>query len=113
MQVPNNRVKDVPVAIVASNRPHYLYRSVMSQLNRFAILNSLSRSNLVLLCCRMLRSLLSAHGVNPRMITVFIDGYFEVGFVTPLCDVLLACIIKWLSLFVPTGTSRSNQVVQH
>ncbi|KAH7970479.1 hypothetical protein HPB49_007761 [Dermacentor silvarum] len=50
-QVPNNRVKDVPVAIVASNRPHYLYR--------------------------MLRSLLSAHGVNPRMITVFIDGYFE------------------------------------
>lgn len=49
--VPNNRVKDVPVAIVASNRPHYLYR--------------------------MLRSLLSAHGVNPRMITVFIDGYFE------------------------------------
>ena len=25
----------------------------------------------------MLRSLLSAHGVNPAMITVFIDGYFE------------------------------------
>lgn len=27
---------------------------------------------------RMLRSLLSAHGVNPQMITVFIDGYYEV-----------------------------------
>lgn len=27
----------------------------------------------------MLRSLLSAHGVNPAMITVFIDGYFEVS----------------------------------
>ncbi|XP_069695480.1 protein O-linked-mannose beta-1,2-N-acetylglucosaminyltransferase 1-like isoform X2 [Periplaneta americana] len=49
--VPNNEVRDVPVAIIASNRPHYLYR--------------------------MLRSLLSAHGVNPEMITVFIDGYFE------------------------------------
>jgi len=33
-----------------------------------------------LLCCylgRMLRSLLSAHGASPEMITVFIDGYFE------------------------------------
>ena len=28
---------------------------------------------------RMLRSLLTAHGVNPSMITVFIDGYFEVS----------------------------------
>lgn len=27
----------------------------------------------------MLRSLLSAHGVNPQMITVFIDGYYEVS----------------------------------
>ncbi|XP_046405731.1 protein O-linked-mannose beta-1,2-N-acetylglucosaminyltransferase 1-like isoform X2 [Ischnura elegans] len=47
----NNQVNDVPVAIIASNRPHYLYR--------------------------MLRSLLSANGANPDMITVFIDGYFE------------------------------------
>ncbi|XP_049805744.1 protein O-linked-mannose beta-1,2-N-acetylglucosaminyltransferase 1-like isoform X1 [Schistocerca nitens] len=47
----NNKVHDVPVAIIASNRPHYLYR--------------------------MLRSLLSASGANPEMITVFIDGYFE------------------------------------
>ncbi|KAG1678559.1 Protein O-linked-mannose beta-1,2-N-acetylglucosaminyltransferase 1 [Nymphon striatum] len=45
-----NRVYDVPVAVIASNRPHYLYR--------------------------MLRSLLSAHGANPKMVTVFIDGYF-------------------------------------
>lgn len=44
-------INDVPVAIVASNRPHYLYR--------------------------MLRSLLSAAGSNPKMITIFIDGYFE------------------------------------
>lgn len=28
----------------------------------------------------MLRSLLSARGVNPQMITVFIDGYYEVIF---------------------------------
>lgn len=48
---PDNKMSDVPVAVIASDRPHYLYR--------------------------MLRSLLSANGVNPEMITVFIDGYFE------------------------------------
>lgn len=47
----NNKVHEVPVAVIAGNRPNYLYR--------------------------MLRSLLSAHGVNPHMITVFIDGYYE------------------------------------
>ncbi|XP_034564278.1 protein O-linked-mannose beta-1,2-N-acetylglucosaminyltransferase 1 [Notolabrus celidotus] len=47
----NNHVFSVPVAVIAGNRPNYLYR--------------------------MLRSLLSAHGVNPQMITVFIDGYYE------------------------------------
>ncbi|XP_029939772.1 protein O-linked-mannose beta-1,2-N-acetylglucosaminyltransferase 1 isoform X3 [Salarias fasciatus] len=47
----NNNVFDVPVAVIAGNRPNYLYR--------------------------MLRSLLSANGVNPNMITVFIDGYYE------------------------------------
>jgi hypothetical protein len=26
LQVPYNQVHDVPVAIIASNRPHYLYR---------------------------------------------------------------------------------------
>jgi beta-1,2-N-acetylglucosaminyltransferase len=44
-------VADVPVAIIASNRPQYLYR--------------------------MLRTLLSANGANPDMITVFIDGFYE------------------------------------
>ncbi|TMS20223.1 Protein O-linked-mannose beta-1,2-N-acetylglucosaminyltransferase 1 [Larimichthys crocea] len=49
--LPINNVFGVPVAVIAGNRPNYLYR--------------------------MLRSLLSAHGVNPQMITVFIDGYYE------------------------------------
>nr|XP_046247523.1 protein O-linked-mannose beta-1,2-N-acetylglucosaminyltransferase 1 [Scatophagus argus]XP_046247524.1 protein O-linked-mannose beta-1,2-N-acetylglucosaminyltransferase 1 [Scatophagus argus] len=49
--LPVNNVFSVPVAVIAGNRPNYLYR--------------------------MLRSLLSAHGVNPQMITVFIDGYYE------------------------------------
>ncbi|XP_023194747.1 protein O-linked-mannose beta-1,2-N-acetylglucosaminyltransferase 1 [Xiphophorus maculatus] len=49
--LPSNNVFNVPVAVIAGNRPNYLYR--------------------------MLRSLLSAHGVNPQMITVFIDGYYE------------------------------------
>ncbi|XP_061488845.1 protein O-linked-mannose beta-1,2-N-acetylglucosaminyltransferase 1 [Rhineura floridana] len=47
----DNKVFDVPIAVIAGNRPNYLYR--------------------------MLRSLLSAQGVNPQMITVFIDGYYE------------------------------------
>lgn len=49
--LPINNVVSVPVAVIAGNRPNYLYR--------------------------MLRSLLSAHGVNPQMITVFVDGYYE------------------------------------
>ncbi|CAG5862791.1 unnamed protein product [Menidia menidia] len=49
--LPINNVLNVPVAVIAGNRPNYLYR--------------------------MLRSLLSAHGVNPQMVTVFIDGYYE------------------------------------
>lgn len=49
--LPDNKLFNVPVAVIAGNRPNYLYR--------------------------MLRSLLSAHGVNPHMITVFIDGYYE------------------------------------
>uniref|UniRef100_A0A4W2FLA6 Protein O-linked-mannose beta-1,2-N-acetylglucosaminyltransferase n=1 Tax=Bos indicus x Bos taurus TaxID=30522 RepID=A0A4W2FLA6_BOBOX len=50
--LPDNKVLNVPVAVIAGNRPNYLYR--------------------------MLRSLLSAQGVSPQMITVFIDGYYEV-----------------------------------
>ncbi|XP_077450749.1 protein O-linked-mannose beta-1,2-N-acetylglucosaminyltransferase 1 isoform X2 [Stigmatopora argus] len=49
--LPYNTVFNVPVTVIAGNRPNYLYR--------------------------MLRSLLSAHGVNPKMVTVFIDGYYE------------------------------------
>ncbi|KAJ7986264.1 hypothetical protein DPEC_G00338140 [Dallia pectoralis] len=49
--LPMNNVYNVPVAVIAGNRPNYLYR--------------------------MLRSLLSAQGVNPQMVTVFIDGYYE------------------------------------
>ncbi|BES90438.1 GNT-I family [Nesidiocoris tenuis] len=47
----NNNLGNVPVVVIASNRPHYLYRT--------------------------LRSLLSAHGAQKEMMTVFIDGYFE------------------------------------
>ncbi|XP_013781473.2 protein O-linked-mannose beta-1,2-N-acetylglucosaminyltransferase 1-like [Limulus polyphemus] len=61
-RLPNNQVYDVPVAIIASNRPHYLYR--------------------------MLRSLLSAQGANPEMVTVFIDGYFEVSVDSPVIYLL-------------------------
>ena len=46
-----NYVYDLPVVVIASNRPQYLFR--------------------------MLTSLLSAAGVNPDQITVFIDGQFE------------------------------------
>nr|XP_020142061.1 LOW QUALITY PROTEIN: protein O-linked-mannose beta-1,2-N-acetylglucosaminyltransferase 1-like [Microcebus murinus] len=49
--LPDNKVLNVPVAVIAGNRPNYLYR--------------------------MLRSLLSAQGVSPQMITVFIHGYYE------------------------------------
>merc|ERR1712142_977167 len=45
------QISQVPVAIIASNRPAYLYR--------------------------MLKSLLSAKGAQPDMITVFIDGFYE------------------------------------
>lgn len=45
------KVQDIPVAVIASNRPHYLYRG--------------------------LRSMLSAHGAKKELFTVFIDGFFE------------------------------------
>lgn len=47
---PNN-VADVPVTVIASNRPLYLFR--------------------------MLQKLLSVAGASPAMVTVFIDGYFQ------------------------------------
>lgn len=48
--VPNN-IEGVPVTIIASNRPHYLFR--------------------------MLQKLLSVPGASPLLITVFIDGFFQ------------------------------------
>ncbi|KAI8774128.1 protein O-linked-mannose beta-1,2-N-acetylglucosaminyltransferase 1 [Biomphalaria glabrata] len=47
----NNEISDIPVAVIASDRPHYLYR--------------------------MLQTLLSVPGANAKMVNVFIDGYFE------------------------------------
>lgn len=41
----------LPIAIIAANRPHYLYR--------------------------MLRGLLTTPGVDPAMVTVYIDGFFD------------------------------------
>ncbi|GFS24644.1 protein O-linked-mannose beta-1,2-N-acetylglucosaminyltransferase 1 [Elysia marginata] len=52
--LPNNKVSNIPIAVIASDRPHYLYR--------------------------MLQTLLSVPGANPKMVTVFIDGYFEEPF---------------------------------
>ncbi|CAG0893969.1 unnamed protein product, partial [Cyprideis torosa] len=50
-QMPNRLIKDVPIVVIASNRPNYLYR--------------------------MLRSLLSAPGATKEMITLFVDGYYS------------------------------------
>lgn len=46
-----NNVANVPVSIIASNRPLYLFR--------------------------MLRGLLAAHGANSSLVTVFVDGFFQ------------------------------------
>lgn len=48
--VPNN-VASVPVTVIASNRPLYLFQ--------------------------MLRRLLSVPGADPSMVTVFVDGFFQ------------------------------------
>ena len=49
---------DVPIVVLASERATNLYR--------------------------MLRSLLSAEGVRKNMITVYVDGYYEVRVVTQI-----------------------------
>lgn len=46
--LPNNRIINLPVAVIAANRPLYLYR--------------------------MLRKALTAQGADPKMFTVYIDG---------------------------------------
>ena len=49
--LPGSRVAELPVAVIAANRPRYLYR--------------------------MLRSLLTVRGADPKMVTVYIDGFFD------------------------------------
>eukprot|EP00794_Sanderia_malayensis_P017702 gene17702-19471_t len=49
--LPNNRVSELPVAVIAADRPQYLYR--------------------------MLRGLLTVRGADPKMVTVYIDGFFD------------------------------------
>ncbi|XP_028393011.1 protein O-linked-mannose beta-1,2-N-acetylglucosaminyltransferase 1-like [Dendronephthya gigantea] len=49
--IDKSTISRIPVAIVASNRPHYLYRAI--------------------------RSMLSAHGAKKELFTVFVDGFFE------------------------------------
>lgn len=44
-------VKQIPIAVIAANRPHYLYR--------------------------MLRGLLDTPGVDSKLVTVYIDGFFD------------------------------------
>jgi len=46
-----SRVSSLPIAVIAANRPHYLYR--------------------------MLRGLLTTPGVDPKMVTVYIDGFYD------------------------------------
>lgn len=62
---------------------------------------------------RMLRSLLSAHGVNPQMITVFIDGYYEVQesqqstgskYSKLTCLTFLLCYLEYKIYFVIVST---------
>ena len=50
-KLPGNTIADLPVAIIASNRPVYLYR--------------------------MLRGLLTVPGADAKMMTVYIDGFFD------------------------------------
>lgn len=69
-----NNVSDVPVVIIASNRPHYLYR--------------------------MLRTLLNTPGVNRSAVTVFIDGYFEEPLQVKI-DLRLYNFLCWYMLSLP------------
>ena len=75
----NNQIHNIPVAIIASNRPHYLHR--------------------------MLQSLLSARGADPDMIVVFIDGFFE----ETLAVAKLFGLRGVQHAPVGTGTSRISQ----
>ena len=72
----------LPVAVIASNRPNYLYR--------------------------MIRSVLSAQGADPSKITVFIDGYFE----EPLAVARLFGIRGIQHTPVSSKNARISQVIK-
>lgn len=73
----------IPVAIIASNRPNYLYR--------------------------MIRSVLSAQGADATKITVFIDGYFE----EPLAVARLFGIRGIQHTPISSKNARISQVTLH
>ncbi|XP_063078358.1 protein O-linked-mannose beta-1,2-N-acetylglucosaminyltransferase 1-like [Engraulis encrasicolus] len=78
--LPVNHVHNVPVAVIAGNRPNYLYR--------------------------MLSKLLSTPGVNPEMISVFIDGLHQ--------EVMDVVKLFGLPAFQHTSVSRLNgRICQH
>lgn len=80
--LPNGELMSLPVAIIASNRPNYLYR--------------------------MIRSVLSAQGADPSKITVFIDGYFE----EPLAVARLFGIRGIQHTPVSSKNARISQVIK-
>lgn len=80
--LPNGQKMTLPVAIIASNRPNYLYR--------------------------MIRSVLSAQGADPSKITVFIDGYFE----EPLAVARLFGIRGIQHTPVSSKNARISQVIK-
>ncbi len=53
----------------------------------------------------MLRSLLSSHGVNPQMITVFIDGYYEVLYCI-LLNAFFSSPLLWEDLYIFTKWTK-------
>lgn len=80
---PNGERMKIPVAIIASNRPNYLYR--------------------------MIRSVLSAQGADATKITVFIDGYFE----EPLAVARLFGIRGIQHTPISSKNARISQVTLH
>ena len=78
------------VTVSKGLKPLFIVKKMISSCNMNFIINcnNLLYIILTLFVFRMLRSLLSANGVNPKMITVFIDGYFEVRMIFRYSDIL-------------------------
>ena len=72
VQFSPNEVADVPVIIIASNRPLYLFRYPIHSHSAFPFPFHQLHSH-----SRMIRGLLSAQGSNASMVTVFVDGFFH------------------------------------